>query len=220
MSDPLDRPGPGPQPRPDLSADHLPCGRPTDPLVELATTGHGGDPDALDEHQRACVHCRALLAEATRLWRPVRDLAARHEVAPPGLLDTVMRAVRALGREPLHLVLPGAGGTTRIAATVLVRIAEQAAASVPGVRLVLARGSAVHASGGTGVPGTGPTLPAVGVAGRGTVVELAVVATYGESLPDVAAQVRTTVADHLLALTTAQAITVDIYVDDVVPPLP
>lgn len=224
-------PGPAarPRPEPDLTVEHLPCGRAIDPLIELATSGRGVDLTT-DEHVRACVHCRALLAEAARLWSPVHDLAARQETPPRALLDSIMDAVHALGREPLHLILNGVRGTTRISATSLARMAEQAAATVPGIRLVLARGSDAHITTDptrtdptrtdptrTDPTPTGTSPHAVGVAGQHTVIQLAVVATYGQSLPDVAAEVRTTVAHHLRALASAEGIAVDIYIHDVLP---
>lgn len=206
-------------PAPDVTAEHLPCGRPAEPLLDLVLDGRAQPGhDERDEHQRACVHCRALAEEAARLWEPVRASAAQLEEPPTDLVEAVMAAVRALGRDPVHLVLPGVRGATRIAADVVRRMAERTAADVPGVAVALARHARVR--GGADAPsaaGSEGGAGAVGLSGQVAVVDLAVVTVYGAPIPAVAEQVRAAVRDALAAQASATGVSVDIYVDDVVP---
>lgn len=234
-------PVPGPPPgaaagagTPDLTADRLPCGRSTDELLDLVLDGHAAPPDdRRDEHQRTCVHCRALAAEAERLWDPFRADAATLESPPVELLEAVIATVRTLGRDPVHLVIPGTRGATRISADAIRQIAERAAAAVPGVALALARrarsapdaevddeqepatGEAAGPDQDDTAPGTGD---GIGLSGRHTVLDLAVVTAYGAPIPLVAAAARDAVRAALAAMTTATAVVVDIYVDDITQP--
>ncbi|MEJ5943807.1 Asp23/Gls24 family envelope stress response protein [Pseudokineococcus basanitobsidens] len=201
------------------AGERLPCGRPVDPLLDLVTRGRAQPPhDDRDEHERACVHCRALVAEAEDVWAPVRSLAARREVPPPDLVESVMAAVRRLGREPLHLVIPGRRGATRVSVDALGRLAEEAAWGVPDVRVVLSRRSRARVDGATAEP-TGAAA-AVGVPGGPdggrVLVDLAVVVSHGVSIPRTADLVRAAVRRQLDALASAPDVVVDIYVDDVV----
>lgn len=209
----------GPQaPVPDLEADHLPCGRPTEALLDLVLDGRAGEPtDERDDHQRTCVHCRALAAEADQLWDPVRIEASRLESPPPDLLQAVTARVRALGRDPVHLVIPGSRGATRINTDVLRQIAERAAGGVPGVAVALARRA--HAAADVHPDDEGMDVDmGVGVSGRHTVLDLAVVTVYGAAIPAVAARAREAVRAALAAMTTATDVHVDIYVDDITAP--
>lgn len=201
---PEPRPPSAPDAVPDLSAEHLPCGRRTEDLLDLVLDGRARGPhDGRDDHQRTCVHCRALAAGAARLWEPLRASARTLETPPPDLLESVTTSVRALGRDPVHLVVPGTRGATRVAADVVRQIAERTAAAVPGVAVALAR----HAS--------APPAGGVGLAGQQVVVDLAVVVAYGASIPAVAARVRADVRADVAAQTPATDVHVDIYVDDV-----
>lgn len=219
-------------PEPDLSADHLPCGRLTDDLIDLVLDGRAAPPhDERDTHQRTCVHCLALAAETDRLWEPVRASAAVVHAPPPDLLNAVMTKVRELGKNPEHLVIPGTHGATKISADAVRQIAERAAAEVPDVALTMAR--ARHARpelgdllkhpesdldrvdvGEANDPGK-RSNQTVGLAGQYTAINLAVMTVYGASIPTVAAQVRQRVRQALQSMTTATNVRVDIYVDDI-----
>ncbi|WP_017587915.1 anti-sigma factor [Nocardiopsis ganjiahuensis] len=101
----------------DPSHDHdqLPCGTSADALLGHLRAG------TATGHERTCPHCRAA-AEEFRPLLSALDSApdeGREITAPPGLLDDVMRTVRAEGRsrETLRLSGPGTGdtpGDTRI----------------------------------------------------------------------------------------------------------
>lgn len=101
----------------DPSDDHdqLPCGTYADALLDHLRAG------TATEHERTCPHCRT----ASEEFRPLLSALGsslgddREITAPPGLLDDVMRAVRAEGRSKETLRLPDTGsgggpGDTRI----------------------------------------------------------------------------------------------------------
>lgn len=91
----------------DHDHDQLPCGTSADTLLEHLRTG------TTTAHERTCPHCRA----ASEEFRPLLSALGaalgddREITAPPGLLDDVMRTVRAEGRSKKTLQLPGDGGT-------------------------------------------------------------------------------------------------------------
>ena len=114
--------------------EQLPCGVQLDDLVEQVDQGRG---EQLTEHEQHCTHCRAAIAEISRLWGSVTALAAEQVEPPADLVDKVMGLVRELALEIWHVVLPGERGSTRIAARVLATVARRAARRVPGVRVVL-----------------------------------------------------------------------------------
>lgn len=196
--------------------ERLPCGRDVDELVEQVAEGHG---DRLDSHQVQCPHCRAFLSEITTLWAPVVTMAGERVQPPAQLLAQVMTAVRELAAQVWHIVVPGERGVTRIAARVVGEIARAAAASVPGVRVVLGRSSAApraaaastQATRAHRVPGT-----AVGIAGQRAVIDLAVATSYGLRIPDVAAGIRRRVLHDLRDLAGIRDAEVNIVVDNVI----
>ncbi len=99
----------------DDSHDQLPCGTSADALLDHLRAG------TTTEHERTCPHCRAAAEEFRPLLSALGSAADddREITAPPGLLDDVMRTVRAerRSRETLRLADPGTGetpGDTRI----------------------------------------------------------------------------------------------------------
>ncbi|MBR8742228.1 hypothetical protein [Nocardiopsis sp. MG754419] len=93
----------------DPSDDHdrLPCGTSPDALLEHLRA------DAATAHERTCPHCRAAAEEFGPLLAALADRPL--VTAPPGLLDDVMRAVRAEGRSVGAVPLgEGASGRTEI----------------------------------------------------------------------------------------------------------
>ncbi|HJE58391.1 MAG TPA: hypothetical protein K8V84_07740 [Nocardiopsis listeri] len=87
--------------------DPLPCGTSIDELLDHLAES------TLTEHERACPHCRAVAVELRPL---VEAMSSRPRVtAPPGLLDDVMREVRAEARSTRTLPLTeGVSGRTEI----------------------------------------------------------------------------------------------------------
>ncbi|MCW2583342.1 MAG: Asp23/Gls24 family envelope stress response protein, partial [Klenkia sp.] len=98
----------------------LACGCSLDDL--LAQVADGADP-ADPDHQRACPHCRAALAELAGLWAPVRELAETAPATPAGLDAKVMERVGAMATHAWHAVLPETDGVTRVAAWVVAVVA-------------------------------------------------------------------------------------------------
>lgn len=87
--------------------DPLLCGTSIDELLEHLTKG------SPTEHERTCPHCRAVSVELRPLVEAVSSLP--RATAPPGLLDDVMREVRADARSTRVLSLAeGASGRTEI----------------------------------------------------------------------------------------------------------
>ncbi|WP_017579324.1 hypothetical protein [Nocardiopsis valliformis] len=91
----------------DPSDDHelLPCGTSADELLDHLRE------DTATAHERTCPHCRAAAEEFRPLLSALGSVLGedREVTAPPGLLDDVMRAVRAEGRSKETLRLPGPG---------------------------------------------------------------------------------------------------------------
>lgn len=105
----------------DPSDDHeqLPCGTSADQLLDHLREG------TATRHERTCPYCLAAAEEFRPLLSALGSALEedREVTAPPGLLDDVMRAVRAEGRSRETLRLPdpasgpdsgGAPGDTRI----------------------------------------------------------------------------------------------------------
>ena len=95
--------------------DQLPGGTSADALLEHLRAG------TTPGHERTCPHCQAAAEEFRPLLSALDSAAGdgRGITAPPGLLDDVMRAVRAEGRSKETLRLPDRGsgegsGDTRI----------------------------------------------------------------------------------------------------------
>ncbi|MBC3190156.1 Asp23/Gls24 family envelope stress response protein [Pseudonocardia sp. C8] len=186
-----------------MGTERLVCGRSADELIDQVASGRG---DRRDAHQQDCVHCRAALAEYSRLWSPVQDLAAEKITAPEGRFDRMMSTLRGVLSEPDYATLPGPDGVTRIAARVVVVTARRSAQQVPGVRVALSRKLDGDA------PGSGVSA---GVAGTSTVIEIVLAANYGEDLHALADRVRRTVTERVRALTGLSATEITVVIDDV-----
>lgn len=95
----------------DPSDDHdqLPCGTSADALLDHLRKG------TVTGHERTCPHCRAAAEE----FRPLlAALDSEGEItAPPGLLDDVMRTVRAEGVPGRPSGCPAAAPATPASAT-------------------------------------------------------------------------------------------------------
>jgi uncharacterized alkaline shock family protein YloU len=194
---------------------HLACGADTDELLEQAADGHAGQ---LTDHQRHCLHCQAALKEFSRIWEPVRSLAAEHVTVPATLKTAVASQIRKLIADVWYTFHLSDSGAIRIAARVVATIAREAARDVPGVRAAFGR--SIHST--TAGPAENATLrhhhphAAAGVLGRAAVVDLAIAAQYGTQLDAIAREVQQRAIAELRAKTGLNDVTVNVTVDDVI----
>jgi uncharacterized alkaline shock family protein YloU len=194
---------------------HLACGADIDELLEQAADGHAGQ---LTDHQRHCLHCQAALPEFSRLWEPVRSLAAEHVAVPATLKAAVASQIRKLIADVWYTHQLSDSGAIRIAARVIATIAREAARTVPGVRAAFGRST--HST--TAGPAESATLQhhhphaAAGVLGRTAVVDLAIAAHYGSQLDAIAHQVQQRAIAELRAKTGLHDVTVNVTIDDVI----
>jgi uncharacterized alkaline shock family protein YloU len=203
----------------DLSGRPLPCGADIDNLLDrVAAT----DPTALTDHQTHCPHCRAALTELASLWVPVRELIAQPVPTPVALNATVMSHIWQLTRDAWYTLQTTDHGAIRVAARVVAAIARRAALRVPGVRVALGRSTTHPATAHADRATQGHRHPgaAVGVFGRTAVVDLALVVTYGQPADDIARRVQRHVIAALRDRVGLHSVTVNVTVDDVLPPPP
>ena len=90
---------------------HLACGADIDDLLEQAADGHAGQ---LTDHQRRCPVCQAALQEFSRVWAPVRSLAAEHVAVPAALKTAVASQIRKLVADVWCTLQLSDGGAIRI----------------------------------------------------------------------------------------------------------
>ena len=194
---------------------HLACGTDVDELLEQAAEGHAGQ---LTEHQQHCAHCQAALQEFSRLWEPVRSLAAEPVAVPAALKTAVASQIRKLIADVWYTLQLNDGGVIRIAARVVARIARDAARSVPGVRAAFGRST----HGKTADRAEQATLrhrhphAAAGVLGRTAVIDLAIAAQYGDQLDAIAREVQQRAIAELRAKAGLHDVTVNVTIDDVI----
>ena len=197
------------------TTSHLACGADIDELLEQAADGHAGQ---LTDHQRHCLHCQAALQEFSRVWEPVRSLAAEHVTVPATLKTAVASQIRKLIADVWYTLQLNDGGAIRIAARVVARIAREAARSVPGVRAAFGRST--HAK--TADRAEKATLrhrhphAAAGVLGRTAVIDLAIAAQYGDQLDAIAREVQQRAIAELRAKAGLHDVTVNVTIDDVI----
>ena len=194
---------------------HLACGADIDELLEQAADGHAGQ---FTDHQRRCLHCQAALQEFSRIWAPVRSLAAEHVAVPAALKTAVASQIRKLIADVWYTLQLSESGAIRIAARVVATIAREAARNVPGVRVAFGR--SIHRT--TAGPAEKATLrhhhphAAAGVLGRTAVVDLAIAAHYGSQLDAIAHEVQQRAIAELRTKAGLQNVTVNVTVDDVI----
>ncbi|HEY5358239.1 MAG TPA: Asp23/Gls24 family envelope stress response protein [Streptosporangiaceae bacterium] len=194
---------------------HLACGADVDELLEQAADGHAGQ---LTAHQRDCPHCQAALGEFSRVWEPVRSLAAEPIALPAAVRSVVASQIRKLTADVWHTLELADGGAIRIAARVVARIARDAARQVPGVRVVFGRTTQGRIAGLVEAATLRHRHPhaAVGVLGRTAVVDLAVAAEYGQELDAIARAVQHRAIAELRRNTGLKDISVNVTIDDVI----
>lgn len=102
----------------------LACGRDAADAWDRAESGA-----VPDEHERACVLCTSVFADARRLDAVVHRMAAQQVEPPPSVMDRLMAAVRSDLRPHEVLVLDSPHGPARIgkpaAASVLRHVVDQ-----------------------------------------------------------------------------------------------
>ncbi|GAA4821023.1 hypothetical protein GCM10023201_03230 [Actinomycetospora corticicola] len=196
-----------------MSSDaSLPCGRDPDELLAQVADGSGA---ARDDHQQQCPHCRATLAEYTRLWAPFDELAAAEVQAPAGLFDQALAAIREQAAPSGYGRVPDPESSILVSAHVVVAVAGHAARGTVGVRAALSALGAnpEDAEGASTVPVT------AGLSGQSVALELAVAAEYGHDLQRLATHLRERVAAEVRTQTGLEVVVVDITVTDVFPRL-
>jgi uncharacterized alkaline shock family protein YloU len=193
---------------------HLACGADIDELLEQAADGHASQ---LTGHQRHCLHCQAALPELSRVWEPVRNLAAEHVAVPAALKTAVASQIRKLIADVWYTLQLSDSGAIRIAARVVATIAREAARNVPGVRIAFGRSTHTTTAGPAG-KGTLHHHPhaAAGVLGRTAVVDLAIAAQYGAQLHAIAREVQQRAIAELRAKAGLHDVTVNVTIDDVI----
>ena len=194
------------------TTSHLACGADIDDLLEQAADGHTAQ---LTEHQRHCPHCQAALQEFSRVWAPVRSLAAEHVAVPAALKAAVAGQIRKLIADLWYTLHVTDSGSVRIAARVVATIARNAARNVPGVRVAFGR-STNPSPAESAILRHHESQSAAGVLGRTAVINLAVAAQYGSQLDAIARTVQQRAIAELRAKTGLQHVTVHVTVDDVI----
>jgi uncharacterized alkaline shock family protein YloU len=197
------------------STRHLACGADIDELLEQAADGHAG---LLTEHQRHCAHCQAAFQEFSRVWEPVRRLAAEHVAVPATLKTAVASQIRKLIADVWYTCHLSDAGAISIAARVVAAIAREAARTVPGVRAAFGRAPHNTTAGPTDKAALRQHHPhaAAGVLGRTAVVDLAIAAEYGSQLEAIAREVQQRAIAELRAKAGLSDVTVNVTIDDVI----
>jgi uncharacterized alkaline shock family protein YloU len=191
---------------------HLACGAGIDELLEQAADGHAGQ---LTSHQRHCLHCQAALPEFSRVWEPVRNLAAEHVAVPATLKTAVASQIRKLIADVWYALHLSDTGAIRIAAHVVAAIAREAARNVPGVRAAFSRSTTTRPA-EKATPRHHHPHTAAGVLGRTAVVDLAIAAQYGAPLDTIAREVQQRAIADLRTKTGLHDVTVNVMIDDVI----
>ncbi len=193
-----------------MTDESLACGTELASLVDQVADGL---PPERPAHQETCPHCQATLQEINQLWSHVRELTREEIAIPSGIVERVIRRIleelRALGRlVPLEAVVPrlvrhallhGPNGTTRIADRVVAKLIARLVLDLPNVRSLGHTGRAID----------------VEITGLEATVDLRLVVSYGQRIPDVAATVRAAVIRRVEALTGLEVRAVNIAVESV-----
>ena len=199
---------------PDGAAFRLACGTDVDELIEQAADGWAGQ---LTDHQRGCLHCQAALREFSRVWEPVRALAAEQVSLPAAVRTAVTRQIRKLTADAWYTLDLADGGAIRIAARVVAMIARDAARQVPGARVVFGRSTRPRTARRVEAATLGHRHPgeAVGVMGRTAVIDLAVTAQYGRELDAVGRGVQQQAIAAIRDKAGLRDVLVNVTIDDV-----
>jgi uncharacterized alkaline shock family protein YloU len=200
---------------PDSADSRLACGADVDELIEQAAYGRAGQ---LTDHQRGCPHCQAALQEFSRVWEPVRGLAAEQVSLPAAVRRAVASQIRKLTADPWYTLDLADGGAIRVAARVVARIARDAARQVPGVRVAFGRSTRPRFVRRAEAATLGHRHPneAVGVLGRTAIVDLAITAEYGQELDAIGRRVQERAIDALRNNAGLTDVSVNVTIDDII----
>ncbi len=200
---------------PDGADSRLACGADVDELIEQAAYGRAGQ---LTDHQRDCPHCQAALQEVSRVWEPVRSLAAEQVSLPAAVRSAVARHIRKLTADPWYTLDLAHGGAIRVAARVVARIARDAARQVPGVRVAFGRSTRPRIVRRAEAATLGHRHPneAVGVLGRAAIVDLAITAQYGQELDAIGRRVQERAIAALRNNVGLTDVSVNVTIDDII----
>lgn len=180
-----------------LTGERLPCGAELEHLIAQVADGAPAPDHA---HQQSCPYCQAALQDLTRGWSDVRAIADEPVPVPPDLARRIIARVSKLAKQAAGSLLLGSPrGETRIGHTVVGRVAQRVAATVPGLVFASAR-PILH----------DPAYP------RRLSLAIRVVATFGPALDELADRVREIVQRRVPELTGAELDRVDIRIEDVV----
>jgi uncharacterized alkaline shock family protein YloU len=195
------------------ASPRLPCGADADELLEQAADGLAGE---LTDHQRSCPQCQAALSEFSRIWEPVRSLAAEQVSLPAAVRRAMTTQIRRLTADAWYTLERAEGGVIRIAARVVARIARDAGREIAGVRVVFGRSTGARAAGrAESATLHHHTGAAVGVLGSTAVIDLAVAAEYGQKLEAIASAVQDRAIAEVRSKAGLQDVIVNVTVDDV-----
>ena len=198
------------------TSSRLACGADIDELLEQAADGQAGQ---LSEHERHCPHCQAALRELSRVWEPVRSLAAEPVTVPAAVKAAAASQIRKLVSDVWYTLELAEGGAVRVAARVVARIARDAARQVPGVRVAFGRSTHGKIADLVEKATLRHRHPhaAVGVLGRTSVIDLAIAVQYGDQLDAVGRAVQQRAIAELRAKVGLKDVSVNVTIDDVIP---
>ncbi|HET9894355.1 MAG TPA: Asp23/Gls24 family envelope stress response protein [Streptosporangiaceae bacterium] len=193
----------------------LSCGRDVDDVLEQAADGQAGQ---LTEHQRDCPACQAALQEFSRLWEPVRRLAAEHVAVPAGVKAAVANRIGRLVSDVWYTLHLADAGALRVAARVVAKIARHAAGSVPGVEVAFGRSTRPRIADSAERATLRHHHPraALGVLGSTAVIDLALAVHRDHQADAVAREVQRRAISAVRAKAGLDDITVNVTIDDVV----
>jgi hypothetical protein len=154
----------------DAPVSPLACGR--DPALLWDRAAEGAD---LDEHERACRHCRAAYADAQGLDAVVHRMAAERIEPPATVLDRVMTAVATELRPHELLTLPSPHGPARLSSAAAAAVLRRVVDRMGGLRARSCRIAQQGAAGGDP---------------HAVDVRISVAARFGVDLASVTARVR------------------------------
>lgn len=193
----------------------LACGCRADDVLEQAADGQAGQ---LTEHQRDCPACQAALLEFSRLWAPVRRLAAEHVPVPAGTRASVAHQIGKLVSDVWYTLHLAEAGALRIAARVIAQIARDAASTAPGVEVAFGRSTRprIARSAEKATLRHQDRHAALGVLGSTAVIDLAIAVHYGHQADKIAHEVQRRAITAIRAQADLHDITVNVTVDDIV----
>ena len=161
-----------------------------------------GHPAADTAHQRTCPYCQTALRRIQQGWGDVQALTLQPVAIPRGLTAMIMRRVRTLAGHLTDSILLGHGrGETRISHTVIAKVIQDVAATIPGIVFVSVELSPQE-----------PPHP------RRVNVALRLIVNFGPAMERVADAARETLHRRIPPRTGAQLERIDITISDVTGP--